>query len=133
MPLFLTEYLKRSLGKDGSACSWGASCSLPPDPPGKCAGAHVKPTPPLLRRLWSSQTPQSALCQVDERVRMRLHTRFFAYVRVWSRPHPSLTILASSKSGPPGHRVLPGTEPSWRSRKPFFPVRAACAMGSSRE
>lgn len=95
MPLFLTEYLKRSLGKDESACSWGASRSLSSRPPGKCAGARVKPTPPL-RKLWSSQTPQPTLSQ-----RVHLHVRFSAYARVWSRPPNNLGFLKVRASRAP--------------------------------
>lgn len=101
--------------------------------PGKCTVARANPAPPAHPcKLWSLHTPARATRYTNVPVHMHSHTPFSECACIWSRPHPSLTLLASCKSRPPGHRVLPGTEPSWRSRKPFFPVRAACATGSSR-
>lgn len=52
MPLFLTEYLKRSLGKDGFARSWGASRLLSPNPrerdqTGTLLNLALSPTPQI--------------------------------------------------------------------------------------
>lgn len=105
-----------------------------PQTPGKVYSSTCQsrtPSPPLQIVVLAHTSPHYTR-YTNVPVHMHSHTPFSECACIWSRPHPSLTLLASCKSRPPGHRVLPGTEPSWRSRKPFFPVRAACATGSSR-
>lgn len=104
-----------------------------PQTPGKVYSSTCQSrTPPPLQTVVLAHTSPHYPRYTNVPVHMHSHTPFSECACIWSRPHPSLTLLASSKSGPPGHRVLPGTEPSWRSRKPCFPVRAPCAAGSSR-
>lgn len=74
MLLFLTEYLKRSLGKDGFARSWGVSLSLAPNP------RERDQTRPFLNPALAP-THKSARLKTHQCAPSRVHRRFQAHLR----------------------------------------------------
>lgn len=76
MPLFLTEYLNRTLSQDGSLRSWAASGSPTPGPRESARKPVEIPRPPALPcTRWSSRTHQPARsCPALPRVLTPSHT-----------------------------------------------------------
>lgn len=77
MPLFLTEYLKRFLGKDESACSWGCEPLAFLQTPGKVCRSTCKTNPPTPQTVVLTNTPahplsEGALARSFLRLRPRL-------------------------------------------------------------
>lgn len=108
----------------------GAGRALPPDLRGSVQRVRGNPAPTSPRKLVLAATPVRA--PTGPRTRPQALAPSFLGISprseppAWVSPNPGVMRVGAS-----GHRVRPGTQPGWRSRKHFFPGRAARAAGSS--